>query len=146
MYKRQEIIQGIFDLKMSRILNSKSVEKNKMSSINVRAGDFLKGHGSFGFGSFVLRTEKNRILGETIRGSELELVETATEQNVKKLAGTVGWGIVGGAVLGPLGLLGGLLLGGRKKEVTFVAKFKDGRKMLATTDPKIFIKIQAAAF
>lgn len=48
--------------------------------------------------------------------------------------------------LGQVGLLAGLILGGNKKEVTFVAKFKDGRKMLATTDSKSFTKMQAATF
>jgi len=43
-------------------------------------------------------------------------------------------------------LLAGLLLGGNKKEITFVAKFKDGRKLLATTDSGTFTKLQAAVF
>jgi len=49
-------------------------------------------------------------------------------------------------MFGPMGLLAGLMLGGRKKEVTFVARFKDERKLLATTDRKTFIALQAAAF
>ena len=117
-----------------------------MSDINVHAGDFLKGRSSFGFGVFTLKTEKHRLLGETIRGTELESAELATEESIKKLSGTVGWGLVGGALLGPVGLLAGLLLGGKKKQITFVAKFKDGRKLLATTDSKTFTKIQAACF
>ena len=45
-------------------------------------------------------------------------------------------------MLGPVGLL----LGGKKKEVTFIARFKDGRKMLATTDNKTFVSLKAQVF
>ena len=117
-----------------------------MAVIKVHAGDFLKGDSQYSFGSFSLRTNKHMFLGETILVSQLESVDVASEENVKKLGGTVGWGVVGGALLGPVGLLAGLLLGGKKKQVTFVAKFKDGRKLLATTDSKTFTKLQAAAF
>jgi hypothetical protein len=54
--------------------------------------------------------------------------------------------VAGGVLLGPAGLLAGLLLGGKKTEVTFVAKFKDSRKLLATADSATFAKIRAAAF
>ena len=42
--------------------------------------------------------------------------------------------------------MAGLLLGGKGKDVTFILKLKDGRKMLATTDSKTFTKIAAMAF
>jgi len=117
-----------------------------VAKVTVHAGDFLKGDAQFTFRSLRLRTKEHIFLGETIPITELETVEVASEDTVKKLGGTVGWGAVGGLVLGPVGLLAGLVLGGRKKEVTFVAKFKDGRKLLATTDRATFIKLQAAAF
>ena len=117
-----------------------------MAKVKVLAGDFLKGDGQFGFGSLTLKTKKHRIVGETIPITELEDVEVATEENVKKLGGTVGWGAAGALVFGPVGLLAGLLLGGNNKQVTFVAKFKDGRKLLAITDSKTFTKLQAAVF
>ena len=85
-------------------------------------------------------------MGEAIPFTNLEEVEVATEDSVKKVGGTIGWGAAGAVMLGPVGLLAGLLLGGKGKEVTFVAKFKDGRKLLATTDGKTFAKIQAAVF
>jgi hypothetical protein len=85
-------------------------------------------------------------MGETIVATELEAVDVASEENVKKIGGTAGWGVAGGVLLGPVGLLAGLLIGGRKKEVTFVARFKDGRKLLASTDQKTYTKIQAAVF
>lgn len=117
-----------------------------MSTITVHAGDFLKGDATLAFDNvIILRTEAN-FLGETIPLSQLETVEIATEETVKKLGGTIGWGAVGGIIFGPAGLLAGLLLGGKKKEITFVARFKDGRKLLATTDNPTYIKLKAAAF
>lgn len=117
-----------------------------MAKIKVHAGDFLKGDGQFSFGSLTLMTTAHSFVGETIPVSSLETVAIATEENVKKLGGTIGWGVAGGVLLGPVGLLAGLLVGGRKKEITFVATFRDGRKLLATTDSKTFTKLQAACF
>ncbi len=117
-----------------------------MAKVKVHAGDFLEGDGQFSFGSLVLKTKEHSFLGETIPITELDVVDVATEENVKKLGGTVGWGAAGALILGPVGLLAGLLLGGKKKQVTFVAKFKDGRKLLASTDSKTFTKLQAAVF
>ena len=117
-----------------------------MAKVTVHAGDFLKGDGQFSFGSLTLKTTEHAWLGETIQLSQLESVDVASEESVKKIGGAIGWGAAGALVLGPVGLLAGLLLGGKKKEVTFVAKLKDGRRLLATTDSKTFIKLQAAVF
>lgn len=117
-----------------------------MARITILGGDFLKGRSAYGFGTLVLRTEAHPISGETIPLSELESIEVASEESVKKIGGTIGWGAAGALVLGPVGLLAGLLLGGKKKEVTFVAKLKDGRKFLATADSGIFTKLKAAVF
>lgn len=117
-----------------------------MAKIAVHAGDFLKGDGQFNFGSLTLRTAAHSWVGETIPISQLETVEVASEESVKKIGGTIGWGAAGALILGPVGLLAGLLLGGKRKEVTFVAKFKDGRKLLATTDSSTYTKLRAAVF
>lgn len=119
-----------------------------MSKIKVHAGDFLKGEGSFSsmFKTITLLTNQHSFAGEAIPISNLETVEIATEESVKRLGGTIGWGAVGGLLLGPLGLLAGVLVGGRGKEVTFIARFKDGRKLLATADSKTFTELQAAVF
>ena len=117
-----------------------------MATIKVLAGDFIEGTGQLSWGSLILKTKEHNFLGETISLTELDTVDIATEENVKKIGGTVGWGVAGAVILGPVGLLAGLLLGGKNKEVTFVAKFKDGRKLMATADSKTFTKLQAAVF
>lgn len=115
-------------------------------TIKIHAGDFGKGEGQFNFDQFSLPIPGKSLALERIRGHLLETADIASEENVKRIGGTVGWGVVGATLLGPVGLLAGLLLGGKGKEVTFVARFKDGRKLLGTTDPKTFTKIKALAF
>jgi hypothetical protein len=119
-----------------------------MAVIKVLAGDFLPGNADYSWGSITLLTEGKGFFADShnISINELESIDIATEDSVKKLGGTVGWGVAGAALLGPAGLLAGLLLGGKKKEVTFVAKFNDGRKFMGTSDSKTYAKLLAAAF
>ena len=112
-----------------------------MSNIQIHAGDFAKGKGTISVNSSVFVIVAawepgDGFLGKThtITKADVEEVTVATEDNVKRVGGTVGWGIAGAALLGPVGLLAGLLLGGKGKDVTFIMKLKDGKKMLATTD------------
>ena len=117
-----------------------------MAKITVHAGDFKKGVGQFTFGSFILLTEEHQWAGESIPPSQLETLEVASEESVKNIGGAVGWGAAGALLLGPVGLLVGVFLAGKKKDVTFVAKFKDGRRLLATTDSATFTKLKATMF
>jgi hypothetical protein len=142
--QRDIILTGI-GVWVELALNRKK-EIKEMAKVKVLAGDFLEADGQYSLGSLILKTKEHSWLGETIPLVQLDTVDIATEENVKKIGGTVGWGAAGAIILGPVGLLAGLLLGGRKKEVTFVAKFKDGRKLMAQTDSKTFTKLQAAVF
>ena len=63
----------------------------------------------------------------------LSLIRREDSPSIKKLGRTIGGGIIGGVLLGPVGWLAGVLASGRKKEVTFLATLKDGRQFLATT-------------
>jgi hypothetical protein len=76
----------------------------------------------------------------------IESLEVMTEEKKKKIAGTVGAGAIGGLLLGPLGVIGGMLIGGKKKEVTFVCVLKDGKKFLGVTENKTFQKLLAWSF
>lgn len=115
----------------------------------IHAGDFsTKRKGSFSFSTFHM-PDADDIWGwktHDYKPSDVEEVAIGNEENVKRLGGTVGWGAAGAVILGPVGLLAGLLAGGRKKEVTFILKFKDGKKALCTSDSKVFTKIQASQF
>jgi len=117
-------------------------------AFRIHAGDFGKGEGTYSSltDTFTLPV-KDKVFGsKRIPASDLSSLEIATEENVKKIGGTIGWGLAGGAILGPLGLLVGLIAGGRKKEIVFVAKFSDGTKLLASCDGNAFTAIKCVRF
>ncbi|ODT77710.1 MAG: hypothetical protein ABS76_26620 [Pelagibacterium sp. SCN 64-44] len=116
-----------------------------MAAIKLHAGDFQKSAAnSFNGRGFSLWSAKSTFAAEHIPMSAIESIEIASEASVKRVGGAVGWGMAGGALLGPAGLLAGLLLGGRGEETTFVAKLKDGRKFLASVDKRAWPKMLAA--
>lgn len=126
---------------------------NIVANLVIHAGDFTKGKGVISANDLAFSFTAAWAPGDGLLGKsnsfnkyDVEEVSIATEENVKRVGGTVGWGLAGAAILGPVGLLAGLLLGGKGKDVTFIIKFKDGRKMLATTDSKTFTKLAAMAF
>ena len=121
-------------------------ETSKLAKVKVHAGDWATGGDHmFSFGSFSLK-KPGAWLHETVTADRLTRLEVASEEAVKRFGGAAGWGAVGALALGPVGLLAGVIMGGNKKDVTFVAEFDDGRKILATTDSKAFTKMQAAVF
>jgi hypothetical protein len=106
-----------------------------MAIIKVIAGDLRKG--------------EQRIDPKWVKIAELQ-----TEEKLKKLSGSVGWGfagaVVGGLLTGGIGLvvggLAGILSGGNKTKVCFSCELEDGRKFLATTDKKTWQKLIAVSF
>jgi len=116
-----------------------------MAKIKILAGSFPKGEAYIYFGQITLPGQSSAIaFNHFLR--DLEEIDVASEENVKKVGGTLGWGAAGAILLGPAGLLAGLLLGGKKKEVTFVAKFKDDKKMLGSTDSETYKTMMASIF
>lgn len=77
---------------------------------------------------------------------DIENVNTLSQENAKSLMGAAGWGLLGDAVLGPVGLLAGLVAGAQTTKVTFVCTFKDGRKFLGQTDSDTYNKFVAATW
>lgn len=122
-----------------------------MATIKVHAGNLDKGSWNFVgmFGATMTRasTEKHLFKGESyVFGQDIVRVEQLDEDKVKLLSGTAGWGLAGAALLGPLGAIGGILLGGNKREIVFAAYLEDGRKFMATTDRSVWKKISVAMF
>lgn len=116
-----------------------------MATIKVMAGDIANDkwqlHPAM-FGGFRIVRGFQSINLEKL----VESVEVLTEEKVKKFAGTAAWGVAGAMLLGPLGAIGGMLVGGNKKEVAFACYLKDGRKFMAITDNKTWQKILSVKF
>jgi hypothetical protein len=114
-------------------------------SFDVIGGDFGKGSGFFGFRSFTLPTGQWGSK-EEVPTYLLQSVELISQETIQKHPNRLAWGLGGAALMGPLGLLTGLLpRGSTHNKVAFVAEFTDGRSFLATTDHKTYLKIKAAS-
>jgi len=114
-----------------------------MSKITVISGDFLAGDAEFQSGLFILKSAVKPSLEIKIPISKLEILETATEEIVNKKGSAIRWSLAGALLLGPVGLVAGWWLCDKEKEITFYAKFKDGRSLLATTDINTYSKLSA---
>jgi hypothetical protein len=144
----------------SNLLQEKVKDKNSHffveGNIEVVAGDIEHGLWQVGkswrgSGWFVGKDAifAMRHLGKLIyfkKDKDIERIERLTEEKVKKVGGTLAWGVAGAALLGPLGAIGGILIGGNKKEVVFSCYLKDGRKFMAHADGATWIKITEANF
>jgi len=114
-----------------------------MPTIKVMAGSWPKQTARVSGDGFALRKPTGLWDLEHFRLGDLRRPELATEESVKKLGGTLGWGATGAVLLGPVGLLAGALVGGRKTEVTFVAQL-NGEAFMGQTDKKTWQKILAS--
>lgn len=114
-----------------------------MASFKVHGGSFGSGTGTLFLGQLSL--PKGRLSSEVVPSSDLAAVEVVTEANKKKVMGTLGGGAAGFLLLGPLGAIGGMMVGGNKREITFVGSLRDGRNFVATADTELFAKLKAIA-
>lgn len=123
------------------------IDKVATGKLKMHGGDFPKSsHHQFvgGFSPKLLLVNPKKFLRETVKPGDIAAVEIATEESVKRMGGTVGWGIVGAVALGPLGMVAGLVSGGKGQDITFVCKLNDGRKFMATTPSKIYKELAGA--
>lgn len=101
----------------------------------VVAGDYVNRPISSIFGSVNLTISMKEVI--TLNKSTVEQYETITEESTKSAASAVGRGLIGGALLGPVGLLAGL--SAKSKGIhTLAIQFKDGKKSLVEIDDKIY--------
>lgn len=115
-----------------------------MAKVKVHAANFPHLEVSVTGGSFFICTKIMQISGECVLANQILSIEIASEESVKKVGGALGWGVVGATLMGPVGAIAGVLLGGNKKDVTFVVEFVDGRKLMGEVDSKSYQKIIAS--
>lgn len=106
-------------------------------SINLKANEFYLMGGDFGSG--FLRLEDGFFIKDKIAINSSRLIHCnivkdehkTTQSGIGRIAG----GIIGGALLGPIGAIGGLLSGGKKKidQTIVMCTFDDNRTFIAET-------------
>jgi hypothetical protein len=68
-------------------------------------------------------------------------IDIITEENKKKVMGTLVGGTAGLLLLGPLGAIGGILLGGNKNMVNIAVGLNDGRHFVASCTTKTHLSL-----
>lgn len=111
-----------------------------MAEINVTEGSFGKGLGAV-YSDYMSIPAKVSTKGhEKIKLSTIKSVKTLKMEEKRRWGRAAALGATGGVLFGPVGLVGGALLGGNKTVVKFEVVLKDGKKFKATADSIIFQK------
>jgi len=85
---------------------------------------------------------KNLVLTDKV----VESYELVTDEHAKSAASGVARGLIGGALLGPVGMLAGGLSAKNKGVYTVAVEFKDGKKSLLEVDDKGYKGIVQSCF
>lgn len=117
-----------------------------MGQFKVIAGPFKSGNTSRKTLYLWTTGNKGMLADVSVPMSSITSVDVATEENVKKVGGALGWGAAGALIAGPVGLLAGAILGGRGKDVTFIVTLQDGRRFMTTTGSGTYKEFLAATF
>lgn len=86
---------------------------------------------------------KNKLL---LNKTTVEAYEVITDEHRKSAASGVARGLVGGALLGPVGLLAGGLSAKSKGIYQVAIQFKDGKRSLIEIDEKIYKSLVQSCF
>lgn len=108
-----------------------------MASVNVKSANFT-------YKSVSTLSNNIFIDNKIVNYDDIESFDFASEDNVKKVKSSIGWGVAGAVTFGVFGAAAGLLLGGNKKETTFILSLKSGKALIGSTKPDVFLKIQKA--
>lgn len=117
--------------------------------IKILAGDWDPGTVCFFEPAFFGKPDRIRIarvFGPEYPADEVVSIEIVTEQNCTSILKKVGWGLVGSAVLGPVGLLAGVLGGGNRNEKVVAIEFADGKRALLQCDAKSYDNMMRLSF
>jgi hypothetical protein len=107
-----------------------------MAQLDVLAGDFAISRGrSHWWRGKLLMKRNGKFFRENIQPRQIESVQLS-------VGGAAAFGTAGALLLGPVGLLAGLVLGGRGNKTTFICKLTDGRKFIATANTKVFKELE----
>lgn len=110
----------------------------------ILAGDFKTGNNHQFFADCLMLYPQGSWL-RTVKYTRDQIVsvEQVTEDTQRKAGGTVGWGVAGALVAGPLGAIAAGYLGGKKDEVTFVCQLSDGKQFVGIMKKGMYVKLSA---
>lgn len=83
---------------------------------------------------------------QIILTNNLASIEQITEENKNSILKKAGWGTVGGLVFGPIGLVAGLWLTGKGKEISMACELKSGQKFVANVDIEAYKELTALSY
>lgn len=112
-----------------------------MHQIEVIKGSYGKGSGTVTTDAICVPAKNTKSPNEKIKFSNVKKVELSELKSKRNLGKSAALGAVGGIALGPIGLVGGALLGGTKTLVTFEVQTKDKKKFTAKAEMKVFERI-----
>lgn len=112
----------------------------------VIAGDYIGNivNGSFGIVSIAVALKPSDSV--ILNSSTVESYELITDEHRKSAASGVARGLVGGALLGPVGMLAGGLSAKNKGIYQVAVQFKDGKRSLLEVDDKIYKALVKSCF
>lgn len=111
---------------------------------SVIAGDYVKKQVMINFGKVQIMTGLTKWI--TLNNTTVESYEVLTDEHRKSAASGAARGIVGGALLGPVGLIAGGLSAKSKGIYQVAIQFKDGKRSLLEVDDKIYKALIQACF
>jgi hypothetical protein len=104
------------------------------NKVKILGGDVATGEWEYSMGTLWGAFEQIELR------SDVKKVTPQTEESVKKLPEAAAWGLLG-LLVGPMGLLAGVVFGGNRKSVCALIELNDGRKFLALMDSKIYQEV-----
>lgn len=110
----------------------------------VIAGDYINKGVALGMGKPFITTKILHPLYLT--KDNVETWEVVSDEQRKSAASGVARGLVGGALLGPVGMLAGGLSAKNKGTYNIIIQFKDGKKSLLEVDTNIYKAIMKVLF
>ncbi|AOY77231.1 hypothetical protein [Clostridium formicaceticum] len=102
----------------------------------VIAGEYKGKSLAAALGTVIISTTFTKSL--VLDNTTVDAVEVVTDEHRKSAASGVARGLVGGALLGPVGMLAGGLSAKSKGIYTLAIRFKDGKESLVEVDDKIY--------
>jgi len=110
----------------------------------VIAGDYAEKQVIGTFGMVQIATGLTK--GIAVDKTTIDSYELITDEHRKSAASGVARGLVGGALLGPVGMLAGGLSAKNKGIYQVAIQFKDGKRSLIEVDDKIYKSIIQSCF